>query len=58
MAIAIAACIWLLLDHPLFAPPPLPPPAPTGAFDTPADSLTYLEALRASRPREAMVSTG
>ncbi len=48
----IAVCMWVLLDHPLFAPPPPPSPAPTGAFDTPADSLAYLDALRASRPRE------
>jgi hypothetical protein len=52
MTAGVAICVWLLLDHPLFAePPPLPPP-PTGAFDTPADSFAYLDGIREAQPRE------
>lgn len=52
MAMVVGLCFWFLLDHPLFAELPPPPPAPTGAFETPAENLLYLDRLREAQPRE------
>jgi hypothetical protein len=52
MALVIAICLWFLLDHPLFAEPTPLPPAPTGVFETPAESMLYFDRLREAQPRE------